>query len=185
VLYASEGVTAGNYVVVADGGAAGGAMVHNPDVGAAKLTSAVANPGSYVELRFTAQAGVAYRLWIRGKAQNDSPYNDSIFVQFDDSVDEQGTPKNRIGTTNAEVINLEDCFACGLSSWGWQDNGWGVGVLGPVIYFANSGTHTLRIQVREDGLSIDQVLLSAHTYLNNPPGAVVNDNTILPKSGSP
>jgi hypothetical protein len=72
-----------------------------------------------------------------------------------------------------------------LSGWGWQDNGWGVGVLGPLIYFANNGTHTLRIQVREDGLSIDQVVLSSQTYLNTAPGAVVNDNTILAKSGSP
>jgi glucose/arabinose dehydrogenase len=185
VLYASEGVTIGSYVIVPDATAAGGARVHNPDGGAAKLTSALANPGSYLELHFTAQAGVAYRLWIRGKAQDDSPYNDSIFVQFDDSVDEQGAAKSRIGSTSAEVINLEDCFACGLSNWGWQDDGWGVGVLGPLIYFANTGTHTLRIQVREDGLSIDQVVLSPQTYLNTAPGAVINDNTILPKSGSP
>ena len=183
MLYASEGVRVGNYVVVSDATAAGGARLHNPDAGAAKLTNALASPGTYVELQFSAQAGVAYRLWIRGKAQDDNPFNDSIFVQFDDSVDDQGVPKSRIGTTSSEVINLEDCFACGLSGWGWQDNGWGVGVLGPLVYFANSGTHTLRIQVREDGLSIDQIVLSPQAYLNSAPGAVVNDTTILPKIG--
>ena len=185
VLYASQGVRVGNYLLTSDATAAGGTRLDNPDAGAAKLSSALANPGTYVELQFTAQAGVPYRLWIRGKAQDDSPYNDSIFVQFADSVDEQGTAKSRIGSTSAEVINLEDCFACGLSGWGWQDNGWGVGVLGPVVYFANSGTHTLRIQPREDGLSIDQVVLSPQLYLNTAPGAVINDNRILAKSGSP
>jgi hypothetical protein len=171
--------------VTSDATAAGGARLDNPDAGAAKLSSALANPGTYVELQFTAQAGVAYRLWIRGKAQGDSPYNDSIFVQFNDSVDDQGVAKSLIGSTSAEVINLEDCFGCGLSAWGWQDNGWGTGVLGPLVYFASSGTHTLRIQVREDGLSIDQIVLSPQLYLTTAPGAVINDNTILAKSGSP
>src|SRR4029079_6906558 len=161
VLYASQGVQGfGNYFIVNDATAARGARLDNPDAGAEKLTAALANPPNYVELQFTAQAGTAYRLWIRGKAQDDNPFNDSIYVQFSDIVDGQGNAKSRIGTTSAEVINLEDCFACGLSGWGWQDNGWGVGVLGPLVYFANSGTHTLRIQVREDGLSIDQVVLS-------------------------
>jgi glucose/arabinose dehydrogenase len=182
VLYASQGFRVGNYIVVNDATAAGGARLDNPDAGAAKLSNAQANPGSYVELQFTAQAGVAYRLWIRGRAQNDNPFNDSIFVQFNDSVDVQGVVKSRIGSKNAEVINLEDCFACGLSGWGWQDNGWGAGELGPLVYFANSGVHTLRIQVREDGLSLDQIVLSPKTYLTNAPGALTNDNTILAKN---
>ena len=182
VLYAAEGTRVGNYEVVSDVTAAGGARLHNPDAGAAKLSNALAEPGTYVELQFTAQAGVGYRLWIRGRAQDDNPFNDSIFVQFDDSVDSQGVVKNRIGSKTAEVINLEDCFACGLSGWGWQDNGWGVGELGPLVFFATSGTHTLRIQPREDGLSLDQVVLSPAEYVNTSPGAVVNDNTILPKS---
>ena len=175
----------GNYQVVSDATAAGGARLHNPDAGAAKLPNALANPGNYVELTFTAQAGTAYRLWIRGKAQDDSPYNDSIFVQFDNSVDAQGVATSRIGTTSSEIINLEDCFGCGLSGWGWQDNGWGVGELGPLVYFATSGTHTLRIQPREDGLSIDQIVLSPKQYRTTPPGTVWNDTTILAKSGSP
>ena len=182
VLYATDGTRVGNYIVVSDASAAGGARVHNPDAGAAKLANALANPGTYLELQFNAQAGVAYRLWIRGRAQDDNPFNDSIFVQFNDSVDDQGAARSRIGTTGSEVINLEDCFACGLSGWGWQDNGWGGGELGPLVYFANNGAHTLRIQVREDGLSLDQIVLSPQAYLTTAPGAVVNDNTILPKS---
>jgi hypothetical protein len=90
-----------------------------------------------------------------------------------------GAAKSRIGTTGSEVINLEDCFACGLSGWGWQDNGWGVGVQGPLVFFATSGTHTLRIQVREDGLSIDQIVLSPQQFLTTSPGMLKNDTTIL------
>ncbi|MCA1563493.1 MAG: hypothetical protein LC804_25655, partial [Acidobacteria bacterium] len=64
---------------------------------------------------------------------------------------------------------------------GWQDNGYGAGVLGPEIYFAGSGLQTLRIQTREDGLSIDQIVISRGTYLSRRPGALRNDTTILPK----
>jgi hypothetical protein len=184
VLYAKDAaVRVGNWQVVSDSTAAGGARLRNPDAGAAKLTDALSNPGSYFELTFTAQAGVPYRLWLRGKADSDSPYNDSVFFQFSGSVDASANAVFRIGTTSSTVINLEDCSGCGLSGWGWQDNGWGIGVLGPLIYFQNSGAQTLRVQPREDGLSIDQIVLSSQTYLNTSPGALRNDTTILPPNG--
>ena len=183
VLYASESpVRVGRWSPVADPTAAGGQRLWNPDAGAPKIVDPLASPADYFEMTFTAQAGTAYRLWIRGKAQNDFWGNDSVFVQFSDSVDTAAAAVYRIGTTSATTINLEDCSGCGLSGWGWQDNGWGVGVLGPLIYFANSGTHTLRVQVREDGLSIDQIVLSPNTYLNSSPGSLKNDTTILPKT---
>jgi hypothetical protein len=87
----------------------------------------------------------------------------------------------RIGTTSAAEYLLEDCANCGLSGWGWQDNGYGAGVLGPPIYFAASGPQRIRLQVREDGLGIDQVVLSAVKYLSASPGALKNDTTILPR----
>src|SRR5262249_21907434 len=105
----------GNYSLVSDATAAGGLRMWNPDAGAAKLGSALASPGTYFEITFTAQAGVPYHLWIRGKADGDSPYNDSVFVQFSGSVNSSGTAIDRIGTTSSEVINLEDCSGCGLS----------------------------------------------------------------------
>jgi acid phosphatase len=184
VLYASEApVKSGAWSVVADGTAAGGSRIANPDAGAPKRTTALANPTDYFEMTFNAQAGVNYRLWIRGKAQDDFWGNDSVFIQFSDSVDGNGAAVFRIGTTGATEMNLEDCSGCGLQGWGWQDNGWGVGVLGPLLRFATSGSHTLRIQVREDGLSIDQIVLSPQTYISTAPGILKNDNTILPKSG--
>ena len=55
------------------------------------------------------------------------------------------------------------------------------GVLGPVIYFSASGTQTIRVQVREDGFSIDQIVLSPDTFLNSAPGGNKLDSTKLPK----
>jgi hypothetical protein len=77
------------------------------------------------------------------------------------------------------VVNLEDCSGCGVRGWGWQDNGWGVGVLGPVISFPTAGLKTLRLQNREDGLTIDQVVLSPATYLERSPGGLKDDATVL------
>jgi phosphatidylserine/phosphatidylglycerophosphate/cardiolipin synthase-like enzyme len=184
VLWAAEAQRFGNWSVVADATAAGGSRLSNPDAGAPKRSTALASPTDYVQMTFTATAGVDYRLWLRGKAQSDSWANDSVFIQFSDSVNSSGTPVFRIGTTAATEMNLEDCSGCGVQGWGWQDNGWGVGVFGPLIRFQTTGTHTIRIQVREDGLSLDQIVLSAQTYVNTAPGLLKNDNTILPKSSS-
>ena len=181
VLHASAAVRVGRWERYADFTAAGTAGLLNPDAAAAKLTAPLSNPADYFEMSFYAVAGYPYRLWMRGKAQNDSPYNDSVFIQFSGSVNAAGDSVFRIGTTDATTFNLEDCSGCGLQGWGWQDNGWGVGVMGPVIYFANTGPQTLRVQVREDGLMIDQIVLSPQIYLDSSPGTLKNDTTILPE----
>ena len=184
VLYAADSaVQIGNWKLVTDSTAAGGSHLRNPDKGAAKLAAPLVNPKHYFELTFHAQAGVPYRLWVRGKADNNSPYNDSFYVQFSDSVTASGAANFRIATTDATVINLEEYLDYGLKGWGWQDNGWGIGVLGPFVYFESTGTHTLRIQPREDGFSIDQVVLSPLNYLLLSPGMLKNDTRILPKNG--
>jgi hypothetical protein len=181
VLYASETTAKfGNWVVEADATAAGGAHIRYPDAGGPKLTEPLANPTHYFETTFVAQAGVAYRLWMRGKADANSTNNDSAWVQFSGSVDSGGTPVFRIGTTSGTMFNLEDCTGCGLSAWGWNDNLFGG--MGPLIYFASSGTQTMRVQLREDGLALDQIVLSPQKYLNTAPGAPKNDSTILTKS---
>ena len=184
VLYASEAATkAGNWRVEADSTAAGSKRMRYPDAGGPKLTTPLANPTNYFDLTFNAVQGTAYRLWIRGKADSNSTYNDSAWVQFSGSVNSSGTPVNRIGTTSAAIFNLEDCTGCGLNAWGWNDNlygGWG-----PLIYFAVTGPQTVRIQLREDGLSIDQVVLSPQLYLSTCPGFTQNDPIILQKNSGP
>jgi hypothetical protein len=102
VLYASQAPTrVGNWSVVADSTAAGGARLVNPDAGLPKITTASAMPSSYAELTFAATAGKPYRIWIRGKAQGDSPYNDSVFIQFSGTVTSSGAAIYRTGTTSA------------------------------------------------------------------------------------
>jgi hypothetical protein len=185
VLYARDAVIAGtSWSAVPDATAAAGVLVRNAQAGAATLSKALANPSHYVELSFTANANTGYRLWMRGSAAADSADNDSVHVQFSDSVDAAGIPTFRIGTQSSSTVNIEDCQACGLAGWGWQDNGYARDVLGPLVYFATTGTHTVRMQSREDGLSVDQVLLSAVAYRHSAPGALTLDATIVPVPGA-
>jgi hypothetical protein len=165
--------------VTPDASAAGGARLQNPNAGAAKLMTPLASPTQYFEMTFDAEAGIGYRLWMRGTATSNHYANDSAYVQFDKTVNETGVPIYRIGTTAATTYTLEDCSGCGVSGWGWQDNGYGAGVLGPLVYFATSGPQRMRVQVREDGLGIDQIVLSPQRYLQLAPGALKNDGTIL------
>jgi hypothetical protein len=169
----------GGWVVTADSTAASGARLQNPNANAPKVSSPLAAPTQAFDLTFQAEAGKGYRLWLRGKALSNSYSNDSVFVQFAGSVDAAGVPTWRIDSTDGSTVILEDCSGCGLSGWGWADNGYGTNVLGPLVYFAATGPQRLRVQMREDGLGIDQVVLSAVRYLQTPPGAAKNDTTIL------
>jgi hypothetical protein len=180
VLYAAaDAQILGAWTIVADASAAAGARLQHPNVNAPKLSAPSPEPTQAFDLRFSANAGKPYRLWIRGQAENDSYSNDSVFVQFDTRVDQSGVPVWRIGTPSATSVILEQCGGCGVQGWGWTDNGYGV--LGPVVYFAQSGPQRLRIQIREDGMGIDQVVLSAVKHLSTSPGSPYSDTVILPR----
>jgi hypothetical protein len=77
---------------------------------------------------------------------------------------------------------LEECSGCGLSGWGWRDDGWGTAgaMSGTLMRFPQGGLQTIRVQTREDGVSLDQIVLSARKYKTTRPGAVKNDATMLP-----
>jgi PKD repeat protein len=178
VLHAAKApVRAGTWAVVADATAADGFAMANPDKGAPTVATPLASPANYFQMTFPAYAGKAYHLWIRGKAQNNSYKNDSAYVQFSDSVTSAGAAVDRIGTTSAAAVVLQRCTGAPEQGWGWTDNGW----CGPGanIQFSTTGTHTIRVQVREDGFSIDQIVLSPQTYLTAAPGVRVNDTKIL------
>jgi hypothetical protein len=164
---------------VADPTAAGGARLWNVDRGAAKLASALAAPVNYFEMTFNAQAGVAYHLWMRGKADKNNWANDSVFVQFSGAVDARGVALYRNGTTAATSVSIEDGLNAGVAGWGWADNSYDT--LAAPLFFAATGPQTIRVQVREDGLSLDQIVLSSSSYLTKAPGATKNDTTILPR----
>ena len=183
VLHAWRAPTiVGNWHVVADPSAAGGARIGSMDLVGKRASSVKQSSGDYFEMTFNAESGRPYRLWIRGIAERDSTANDSVYAQFTGAVNESGVPIFRLGTSSAATANLEDCSNCGLSGWGWQDNGSGTNVLGPAIYFATTGLQTIRVLVREDGFSIDQIVLSPAAYLTRAPGSVKQDTTILPET---
>jgi hypothetical protein len=168
-----------------DATAADGVMFWHPNANAAKLASPLANPVNYFDVLFPADPTQEYKLWIRLKAQGNNPLNDSVFVQLDGAIDGSGAAAYPLGTSSALSVNLEECSGCGLSGWGWRDEAWGSkGAVGTVTLrfpAARHGSmlHTLRVQTREDGVMIDQIVLSAKKYKSTRPGAVKNDGTIL------
>lgn len=184
VLHAKRAtVMSGAWSLVADTTAADGLRLENPDRGLAKLATPLAAPTNYFDMTFTPRAGVGYHLWIRGKAQNNSWTNDSVYVQFSGSLAANFAQVYRIGTTSAVMYSLEEDTGMGESGWGWQDNGYGLNVVGQTLYFDGS-TQTMRVQAREDGLSIDQIVLSPVAYASTAPGVAKNDTTIIAEPGT-
>jgi phosphatidylserine/phosphatidylglycerophosphate/cardiolipin synthase-like enzyme/regulation of enolase protein 1 (concanavalin A-like superfamily) len=157
--------------------AAGGQALLNPDKGKAKISPPLASPANYFEATFPAMAGVPYHLWIRMRASSNSLSNYAVSAQFSDSLSAFGSPMYQIGTASGAEVILQDGASGTISGWGWADNAYGT--FGPDIYFAATGTHTIRIQQRNDGAIIDQIVLSPETYIRTPPGAGRNDSTIL------
>ena len=169
----------GNLSLRADATAANGRVIRSEDRGwytAAPLT----DPHDVAEFTFTAVAGVKYRVWFRMAAQGGSGANDSIFAQYTRTRAPDGSPVHRLGTTSAILVNRESCSGCGVSGWGWADGAWWTGEAGAVT-FLTTGMQRMRIQLREDGVRIDQIVLSPARYLGGAPGAVDNDTTIVPR----
>jgi hypothetical protein len=182
VIYASDIPSTGlhgSWTPQSDATAANGTLLATPDAGFSTTTSPLAAPNDYFDVTFEAPANVPYRAWLRLRATGDSKWNDSVWLQFSDAR-AGGSPAYALSTTDALLVNLENCSGCGLSGWGWQDHAWWLSQ-SPVVSFAAGGTHTLRIQVREDGVQLDQIVLSPTTYRTSPPGPATNDSTIVPK----
>ncbi|PYR34688.1 MAG: hypothetical protein DMF93_23045 [Acidobacteria bacterium] len=182
VLYAADAVLHGNYVRSDDPTAAAARRVWEPINGVGNPDMPSDAPVDYFELTFLAPAGLEFRLWMRGNTALESASYDSVWAQFSDSVDATGQPAWRIASTSAMPLALEECDGCGVSGWGWHDDGNGIGVRGPTVRFATSGMHTLRIQARELGLGIDQLILSSHKWLMTRPGAPKKSTNVYPKT---
>lgn len=184
VIYAADVRTlAGAWSKVADPSAAGGIKLSTPDRGAPATGAPLAAPTDFVEASFDAAPGSRYRVWLRMHALADSKWNDSVYVQFSDSVDGLGNSVNRIGTTAGYTVNLWPCADCQTYGWGWQRNAYWLAGSGDV-WFPTGGAHTIRLQTREDGVEIDQIVLSPSAYASAAPGAASGDATIVPKPTS-
>ncbi len=183
VVYASDAATlSGAWSRVADATAAGGQKASSTDDGWASTNAPLASPSDRIDVPFTAAAGTPYRVWVRMKATNNSKWNDSVWLQFNDAVTTSGAAIYRTGTTSGLLLNLEPCNGCGTSGWGWVGGAYWLAQTS-TIQFTSSGSHTVRVQSREDGAEVDQIVLSPATYLSRPPGSASNDSTVLPRPG--
>ncbi|HET9831166.1 MAG TPA: hypothetical protein VFP91_05645, partial [Vicinamibacterales bacterium] len=193
VIYAADIPAAnfhGGWSTATDGTAAASKAAVTPDSGLSNTSAPLASPTQYVDVTFNANAGVPYTLWIRVKAGANSKFNDSFYVQFSDAL-AGGSPIYQMNTAGGLVVNLAtDTTASSLSNWGWVNGAYWLSQPATMT-FASSGTHTLRIQTREDGVQFDQIVLSPSQYFNSTascptacagaPGPVNNDATIVPK----
>ena len=179
VMWTATDVPAANIVGAwqanADTTAAGGQSLWNPDHGQSKISPPLAAPVNYFETTFNAVGGVPYHLWLRLKAQNNSLNNNAVSVQFDNAVDQFGSPLYPIGQTQGAEVVLQDPSGT-LSNWGWDDNAFNGEPT--FIYFPASGTYRLRVQQRSDGAMVDQIILSPDAFISSAPGATKNDTTI-------
>ena len=184
VLYAADSINLrGNWSRVSDASAAGGQLLSNADNNWGRPVAPLANPGDYFEFRFTAPANTPYHVWLGLRAAGNSKFNDSVFVQFSDAFDAHGAAVDRVNSQSGLAINLQSCNGCALAGWGWMDGAYWLSPAA-VVSFAGSGTHTLRVQTREDGVQLDQVVLGTGAYLASPPGPNMNDQTIVPNAGT-
>jgi hypothetical protein len=144
----------GNWMSVTDPEAASGVRLYHPNSGAAKSSAPAVSPTDYVDLWFAADPTQTYKLWVRLKADGNYWGNDSVWLQFDGTVASDGSTY-ALGSTRGLPINLEECSGCGISGWGWEDDGWGASNRnGVTLRFPQGGIRRIRVQVREDGVSI-------------------------------
>jgi hypothetical protein len=186
VLHTRQTWPNGIWEAVADSTAASEERMFYPNANAPKVPAPSADPTSYFDVWFAPDPTLTYKLWVRLKAQDNYWGNDSVWVQFSGAVNASGQPAYRIGSTSGLPINLEECANCGVAGWGWEDDGWGApNVNGALLRFPDGGGQQIRIQVREDGVSVDQIVLSAVKYRSARPGAAKNDTLILPTTQRP
>jgi endonuclease/exonuclease/phosphatase family metal-dependent hydrolase len=155
----------------------------SPDGGWATTGQPLADPTHYFETTFEAESNTPYRVWLRLRATGNSKWNDSVWVQFDGARHNDGTPAYPIGTTRGLLVNLAQCSTCATAEWGWLNGAYWLQQRS-VVSFAAPGPHTIRVQTREDGVEIDQIVLSPVRFLSSAPGPMLNDNTIVSLSGA-
>jgi hypothetical protein len=182
VLYASDVAATnlhGAWSKTTDSTSPGSVKLSTTNNGVAHTSAPLASPVHYVDVTFTPVAGTPYRLWLRLKALNNDKANDAVWVQF------SGARANNaaiypLNSTSGQLVNLAtDSTASSLMNWGWQNGAYWLSQVTTFTFV--EGAQTMRIQVREDGVQIDQIVLSPAAFLNDPPGGPTNDTTIVPK----
>jgi hypothetical protein len=183
IVYASDVPASsihGSWSKASDASAAAATKLTTPDNGTSFTDSALANPTDYVDVTFETAAATPYTIWLRVQSTGNSKFNDSVWVQFANAT-VNGSTAYAIGSPNGLLVNLAtDSTGSSLSGWGWQNTAYWLSQA-TTVTFPTGGTQTLRIQVREDGAQIDQIVLSPAQYATAAPGPPTNDSTIVPK----
>jgi hypothetical protein len=183
VVYASDvGAEArhGSWTTAADATSPDAVKLTTPDSGYEALNQPLASPTHYADVAFTANAGTPYTLWLRLKATANSKWNDSVWVQFSDAR-VGGSPVYAMNSTSGLLVNLAtDGTGNSLNGWGWANGAYWLSQP-TTVTFGASGSQTLRVQLREDGVELDQIVLSPVTYLGAAPGPPTGDSTIVAK----
>jgi regulation of enolase protein 1 (concanavalin A-like superfamily) len=183
VVYASDAAAItrrGSWQTASDSLSPNGVKLTTPDRNISYPDAPLAAPQDYVDVTFSAEAGKQYRLWFRLKAGSDNKGNDSVWVQLSDAL-VGGSPMYRINSTSALLVNLAaSASPRSLQNWGWKNSAYWLSQP-TAVTFATTGMHTIRIQVREDGVELDQIVLSPARYFSVAPGAESNDTTIVTK----
>jgi hypothetical protein len=183
VIYAADLAEAGlhgSWQIANDSTSPNGIKLTTTNAGFSSANNPLAVPAHYVDVSFNASAETPYTVWLRLRALDNSAANDSVWLQFSDAQ-AGGSPIYTIGGTSGLLITLaSDGTGSSLNRWGWQNGAYWLSQPSKLT-FANSGQHTLRVQVREDGVQIDQVVLSPASYLTEAPGQLSGDQTIVPK----
>lgn len=121
------------------GGASGKSMVTNSDTGAIRFTNNNSPQMQYQT--FFPQAGT-YNLWVRGAGDtvNGEGKSDSVHIGINGALNSAQAVQNFSAT------------------WDWSNTTRGGGSATLVV--PSSGTHTVNVWMREDGLHVDQLAMS-------------------------
>ena len=108
--------------------------------------------------------GIGLDLGSIGKAFEGIPENEPVIALCHD-------PNIIEPAAGALTVNLADVMEniqYENNGWGWQDNAVWTNEIGEV-FFEKRDSHKIRIQRREDGVGIDQIILSASRFISDPP----------------
>lgn len=184
VIFANDSpaITGTRWTIVDEPTASSGKGLLNPDLGeTVNLPGALSTPNGFTEYTFTAAANTSYHIWFRGKALSNAANNGAVYAQFSDSLTDAGAVDYRIGSSS-QKITLTLGEGTNPAGWGWNDNS--ASTLGANIKFAATGTHTIRILQKFDGITIDEIVLSPSTFLAVSPGTFLNDTNFVLKYNS-
>jgi hypothetical protein len=183
VIYATDvpaSALHGAWTFAADPTAAAETKLITPDTGVSNTSEPLSAPDHYFDVTFNAVADTPYTIWLRLQATDNSKWNDSVWVQFSDAKAD-GVDAYPINSTSALLVNLAtDSSAASLNGWGWANGAYWLSQP-TTVTFGDNATHTLRVQVREDGVQLDQIVLSPATFASSAPGPVSDDHTIVAK----